>query len=198
MPFVKQFLAKPNHGQLSPPRKRRKTSDNDTSAEEPIVISSDHERETTLENTSTGPPTSTGVKPNFFDDVDLELGPSAGLSSSKPHSYAGPSTSYIQTSPSSSGAKPVSTSSVPKPKGMPTRPAASQATLDCPICAKSLKTDNAGLNEHIDFCLSRDAIKQASAAGDRAPSIKGGTPLASTKGKGKVAPKRPNPFSRVS
>jgi hypothetical protein len=31
----------------------------------------------------------------------------------------------------------------------------------CPICLKELQVDNVGLNEHIDFCLSKDSIKQA-------------------------------------
>jgi DNA polymerase kappa len=31
----------------------------------------------------------------------------------------------------------------------------------CPICGKFLKTDNTGLNAHIDFCLSRKAIREA-------------------------------------
>jgi DNA polymerase kappa len=34
-------------------------------------------------------------------------------------------------------------------------------TQTCPICAKVLETDNAGLNAHIDFCLSRGTIMQA-------------------------------------
>lgn len=34
----------------------------------------------------------------------------------------------------------------------------------CPICAKTLQTDNAGLNAHIDWCLSRSAILEASAS----------------------------------
>lgn len=34
----------------------------------------------------------------------------------------------------------------------------------CPICSKTLQTDNAGLNAHIDFCLSRSAILAASAS----------------------------------
>ncbi|KAG6850960.1 hypothetical protein H0H93_005829 [Arthromyces matolae] len=34
---------------------------------------------------------------------------------------------------------------------------------DCPICGRTLRTDNHGLNTHIDFCLSRDAIRQAQA-----------------------------------
>ncbi|KAF8578024.1 IMS-domain-containing protein [Ramaria rubella] len=33
----------------------------------------------------------------------------------------------------------------------------------CPICAKEFNTDNAGLNEHIDFCLSKGAIFAATA-----------------------------------
>lgn len=31
----------------------------------------------------------------------------------------------------------------------------------CPICGKQLKTDNRGLNAHIDFCLSKGAILEA-------------------------------------
>ena len=38
----------------------------------------------------------------------------------------------------------------------------------CPVCSRTLVTDNQGLNEHIDFCLSRDAIRMArSLAGAR-------------------------------
>ncbi|KAH0827869.1 IMS-domain-containing protein [Lanmaoa asiatica] len=33
----------------------------------------------------------------------------------------------------------------------------------CPICSKQLKTDNQGLNAHIDFCLSKGAILEAQA-----------------------------------
>lgn len=35
------------------------------------------------------------------------------------------------------------------------------ATQTCPICTKVLDGDNAGLNAHIDFCLSRGTIMQA-------------------------------------
>lgn len=31
----------------------------------------------------------------------------------------------------------------------------------CPICSRQLKTDNQGLNAHIDFCLSKGAILEA-------------------------------------
>lgn len=35
----------------------------------------------------------------------------------------------------------------------------------CPVCSRTLVTDNQGLNEHIDFCLSRDAIRAARSLG---------------------------------
>ncbi|KAF9813638.1 hypothetical protein IEO21_05470 [Rhodonia placenta] len=41
----------------------------------------------------------------------------------------------------------------------------------CPICGKSMRTDNQGLNAHIDFCLSKDAIREAQASSS-APSPK--------------------------
>jgi DNA polymerase kappa len=34
---------------------------------------------------------------------------------------------------------------------------------ECPICGKTVRTDNQGLNTHIDFCLSRGVIRQAHA-----------------------------------
>lgn len=34
-------------------------------------------------------------------------------------------------------------------------------TQVCPLCGKTLATNNAGLNEHIDFCLSKEAIMRA-------------------------------------
>ena len=34
----------------------------------------------------------------------------------------------------------------------------------CPICSKTLRTDNAGLNAHVDYCLSRAAIFEASSS----------------------------------
>jgi hypothetical protein len=31
----------------------------------------------------------------------------------------------------------------------------------CPVCSKRLRVDNAGLNEHIDYCLSKGTIMEA-------------------------------------
>lgn len=39
-----------------------------------------------------------------------------------------------------------------------------QGPLVCPLCSRRLNTDNVGLNEHIDFCLSRSAIMEASSS----------------------------------
>jgi len=41
----------------------------------------------------------------------------------------------------------------------------------CPICSKTLGmgTSNQGLNEHIDWCLNRDAIRGASSNGEERP-----------------------------
>ncbi|KAF7793927.1 hypothetical protein EIP86_005049 [Pleurotus ostreatoroseus] len=42
--------------------------------------------------------------------------------------------------------------------------------MTCPICSKTLQTDNRGLNEHIDFCLSKGAIREAQAMASRQKS----------------------------
>jgi len=39
----------------------------------------------------------------------------------------------------------------------------SKETHECPVCEKTLETDNKGLNSHIDFCLSRGVIWKAQA-----------------------------------
>jgi DNA polymerase kappa len=40
----------------------------------------------------------------------------------------------------------------------------------CPVCGKTLETDNQGLNAHVDFCLSRGAILEAQAEASHAPT----------------------------
>jgi DNA polymerase kappa len=70
---------------------------------------------------------------------------------------AGPSTIQIRS-------KPLSSTTAAKHQGKqggPTVPESSSQT--CPICSKTLETDNHGLNAHIDYCLSRDAIRDAHA-----------------------------------
>jgi DNA polymerase kappa len=43
----------------------------------------------------------------------------------------------------------------------PTKRTRAAESHECPVCGKALQTDNHGLNTHIDFCLSRDAIREA-------------------------------------
>ncbi|KAK0455046.1 DNA/RNA polymerase [Armillaria borealis] len=54
-----------------------------------------------------------------------------------------------------------------KPRSTITRPSSSSLTAklsqDCPVCGKTLTTDNKGFNDHIDFCLSRGIISQVQA-----------------------------------
>ena len=48
----------------------------------------------------------------------------------------------------------------------------SPMTQPCPICLKEFDArDNLALNAHIDFCLSRDVIKQASASAIADPGV---------------------------
>ncbi|KAF8554205.1 DNA/RNA polymerase [Imleria badia] len=54
----------------------------------------------------------------------------------------------------------------------------------CPICGKTLKTDNQGLNAHIDFCLSKGAILEAQAEAN-SPKKLGQKPESSTSKKRK-------------
>ena len=78
----------------------------------------------------------------------------------------GRSAVYAQTETSTSS---ISTSNTkleevaPKPMKMRGASAPTMAQLTCPICSKPFDTDNVGLNEHIDFCLSKGAILAATA-----------------------------------
>ncbi|KAF8070684.1 IMS-domain-containing protein [Lyophyllum atratum] len=60
-------------------------------------------------------------------------------------------------------------------------------THDCPLCGKALRTDNQGFNSHIDFCLSRSAIRQAHAEASsptKKNTIFGFKPISKGKAKG--------------
>ncbi len=75
---------------------------------------------------------------------------------------------------------------IPTPK--PSKPSNSTPRVEeeshtCPICSKTLQTDNQGLNAHIDFCLSKGAIREAQAAAS------GSAGKSKGKSKGKVREK---------
>lgn len=161
----------------SPLRKRRKIGD-----PEYITISDDEESSfLVLEEKEL-------VKASFFDsdDDDASIVPIMHLPKTvteKPKS-AIPSSSHLpplllankRPRSISIGSAPVPSSSVakqsrsvPKPvsalRENDTRIGRATETLMCPICSKHLMTDNAGLNAHIDFCLSKGEIWKASAEG---------------------------------
>jgi len=121
------------------------------------------------------------------DDVDIEedfLGENAreeaeGTSSGPsepPVAHSRPDKAQIRSVPPT---KPQSTSAIPSTKPFSSRPMTvkpkstqtevitsnsvrvSKESQQCPICGRTLDTDNQGLNSHIDFCLSRGAIRQA-------------------------------------
>jgi DNA polymerase kappa len=77
------------------------------------------------------------------------------------------SKSRINTKPQSAQHANVASTSRRSPS--PYKPAFQQDSLKsledseqiCPVCSKTLATDNQGLNAHVDFCLSRGAIKEA-------------------------------------
>jgi DNA polymerase kappa len=74
-----------------------------------------------------------------------------------PRPTINPSSSSDAPPSLSARAKP-SPSSAPQPSS--SRPATAQL-LTCPVCARELETDNDGLNAHVDFCLSKGAIREA-------------------------------------
>jgi len=56
----------------------------------------------------------------------------------------------------------------PSPSRLTSARSEDKTEQHCPVCSRTLVTDNQGLNEHIDFCLSRDVIREArSSAGVR-------------------------------
>ncbi|KAI0762097.1 DNA/RNA polymerase [Trametes elegans] len=83
-----------------------------------------------------------------------------------------------ESKPSSSSKPPISSGSLSfSPKRRSSKPASSSnaidrntssSTLECPVCGKVLETDNQGLNAHIDFCLSKQVIKEAQTASFKA------------------------------
>lgn len=78
----------------------------------------------------------------------------------KPHSVSSASNHRSGNRPSAAGSAAHDENVAPNYR--PTDSAADSATSQtCPICSKSMMVDNRGFNAHIDFCLSRSAIREA-------------------------------------
>lgn len=50
----------------------------------------------------------------------------------------------------------------------------SLSTQVCPICGTALSTNNDGLNAHVDFCLSKSAIREATRGSSHSPEKRAG------------------------
>ena len=103
------------------------------------------------------------------DDAETRISP-ARPSNAEDHQAATSSTEP-SVRPSNNAEPPVSKPSSSARPPAPNKRKRSQSAsaepqnlLTCPICSKSIDTDNRGLNEHIDFCLSKGAIREAQAS----------------------------------
>lgn len=79
----------------------------------------------------------------------------------------GPSGQHKHTHDGAGRAPPKSPSdrAGPRPGSTATVSAAAAAVGECPLCAQSF-VDNDELNAHVDWCLSREAIRSAQVEGD--------------------------------
>jgi hypothetical protein len=172
--IVSQFLARSPKGV-----KRRKMN-----GDSYILISEDEEGNDSNGEVSYRDWDDPDEKPNFFGDDDDDDGiPADALSSIeasriRPRSLTenllrlrednfGSSSGVVKPKSASSSAVPTKRSD----SATGVKAASNGANiLICPICNRALETDNAGLNAHVDFCLSRGAIFDASARGEASSS----------------------------
>ncbi|KAF9529242.1 DNA/RNA polymerase [Crepidotus variabilis] len=96
-------------------------------------------------------------EPDLGDEVvEIDM---AANSSRPPHSKTS-----LSGSPQPGPSRPRSRGETAPPSRSPPVVSPSKKALEtqtCPICSKTLETDNDGLNTHVDFCLSRGAIMEA-------------------------------------
>ena len=109
-----------------------------------------------------------GVKPRPPVSAPARSSPNAGVNRDTVNDIC-------KTRNVASVAKPASTCGVtftPLNSSVQTGPRLSKEPLECPVCNKTIYTDNQGLNAHIDFCLSRSAIREAQAESITGSNIK--------------------------
>ncbi len=98
--------------------------------------------------------------PGFHEDDDTDLPEDQARPEEHPPA---PATRPPNSEPARPSQEAVKVSIKPRSTVLRKAPAATsvKASQDCPICGKTLLTDNQGLNDHIDFCLSKGVILQA-------------------------------------
>lgn len=116
--------------------------------------------------------------PNFYEDLEVDEVP---ISAEGGQREVRPPHSATSTSGSGSGRVPTTDVPLTGASIRPSRPTspskltslfvpslgleddAPSMSQTCPVCSKTMQTDNQGLNAHIDFCLSKGAIREAQA-----------------------------------
>lgn len=158
------------------PAKRQKLDSGDVLAEKPIYIVSDESEDEAMASTKRAA-TATPEKSRTQTISEVEVAPRASS-----HEPMGSQDAFVAAADRplvkrkrEQQVKPSQGSSKGKRKASDTIGDASETVQVpskrsneqhvCPICSKTLQTDNAGLNAHVDWCLSRSAILEASASG---------------------------------
>ncbi|VDC06396.1 unnamed protein product [Peniophora sp. CBMAI 1063] len=161
----------PTNDKISPSKKRKHSDTAD----------GDHEDEDTM--------------PGFHEDegeawnADADADDALPLPQQSRPPHSAPASSQPSTSqPHASSSKPRSIAATSNEQ----QQEQAQETFECPICTSQFK-DNDALNAHIDWCLSREAIRSAQ-ADDSSPapkSIAGPSSKSSTSLKSKPMPSKP-------
>ncbi|PCH43374.1 IMS-domain-containing protein [Wolfiporia cocos MD-104 SS10] len=135
--------------------------------DDPIAVKKQH-----LDRQATPAPN----KPAFTRPRPPMSAPAPSLASTSTSPFMKPTSHKQRSARTAQGPSRHSSSAEPeaRPSRFPTlaHPGAPEATAidadaeehTCPICGRSMCTDNQGLNAHIDFCLSKSAIREAQAA----------------------------------
>ena len=138
--------------------------------------------DTTKASGSSRPPVSAPASSTIINSAGTtsKAGPSRSRATSHPPQV---SASVLKTKPSSSS-NPTKRKRTPSVThdGIPAIDVDDIQTHTCPICSKTLETDNRGLNEHVDFCLSKGAIREAQATSHNIQPLKQPLPIRSKPG----------------
>lgn len=128
--------------------------------------------------------------PGFFENEETDMAPVDDEEQwepvQRPSRPPVSASASLQTGLSSGGSASPSKAASKKPKStaVSVPPKECQTSYECPVCARTLETDNDGFNSHIDFCLSRGAIREAQSEASSTPS-RAQKPPSSGKGKRK-------------
>jgi DNA polymerase kappa len=159
-------------GQGSPSKKRQKldhVSDDDLETSEHVLeeeqamaeYEDDHDEQMLVDDEESGTVARSGL-----DKPPSSKQNPQPRTLTKPKSTSALSTtnrSKVQVQPIEGSATSNADSKSPRTKRMRAATVPAEERQVCPICSKVFDIDNAGLNEHIDFCLSKGAILAATA-----------------------------------